>query len=170
MHSTSLFDKLKQGFISFNFQTRYRWTYRPMTISKLFHWHWAVVEFCLDGGRGGPYRPSNELKPIPDPKPIVPNYTQKTASLPIYITTQSTTTTTQSTTTTDLPTPAPYTGPYPPNVESNKNFMRQTKPEFATTESAKYGNCLITSLFLNTKLFRQNQPLSQRTCTCKRIR
>jgi hypothetical protein len=99
----------------------------------------------LDGNRG-PYRPStntgNGYKPIPDPKPLVPNYTPKTTSLPIYITTTQSTTTSSATTqisTTDLPTPPPYTGPYPP-VDSSSNFMRPSKrPESTTIESTKYG-------------------------------
>lgn len=81
----------------------------------------------------GPYRPvtnNGGYKPIPDPKPIVPNYSAKTTSLPVYITT----TLKSSTTTTELPTPPPYTG----NVDSTGTFMRPSKkPEMTSPESTK---------------------------------
>jgi hypothetical protein len=40
-----------------------------------------------------------------------------------------------------MPTPAPYTGPYPPNVDSASTFMRPSKkPEMTTTSNLqKYG-------------------------------
>jgi hypothetical protein len=109
-----------------------------MTMSKFLTLFHSLLSF-LDGR--GPYRPStgNEIKSIPDPKPIVPNYTPRTMSpLPVYITTTPSTTT--QSTTTDLPTPPPYTGPYPPNVDSTSNFMRPSKKPETTTENAKYGN------------------------------
>jgi hypothetical protein len=73
------------------------------------------------------------LKPIPDPKPVVSNYTPKPpTSLPIYITRV------QATTASELPTPPPYTGS--PIGSTTKNFMWPSKkPEATTATTAKYG-------------------------------
>ncbi|KAI6217481.1 hypothetical protein M3Y99_01766000 [Aphelenchoides fujianensis] len=70
-----------------------------------------------------PYKPmvpnNGKFKPMPEPKPIVPF-----PSIPIYMTTTSSTFP-PTTTTTELPTPAPYTGTFPP--PSTSAFLRPSK-------------------------------------------